>query len=94
MAPEHWDRNFGLALTLWDWLFGTLVVPKPAEDFVFGLQNREAEEYRSVLRLHWVPIKRILLLIAQSAVRLRCRWTRRAHMASNLASVQMKKKMS
>jgi sterol desaturase/sphingolipid hydroxylase (fatty acid hydroxylase superfamily) len=94
VAQEHWDRNFGLALTLWDWLFGTLVVPKPGEDFVFGLQNREAEEYRSVLRLHWVPIKRILLLIGQTAVSLRCRWTGHAHMASNLASVQMPKKSS
>ncbi len=94
VAQEHWDRNFGLALTFWDWLFGTLVVPKPAEDFVFGLQNREAEEDRSVLRLHWVPIKRILLLIGQSAVSLRCRWTGRTRMASNLASAQMPKKMS
>ena len=72
VAQEHWDRNFGLSLTLWDWLFGTLVVPKPAEDFVFGLQNREAEEYRSVLRLHLVPIKRILLLIG--TVRRRASW--------------------
>ncbi len=77
VAQEHWDRNFGLTLTLWDWLFGTLVHPKPAEDFMFGLQNREAEEYRSVWRLHWVPVKRILLLIGQSAGSLRCRWKRR-----------------
>lgn len=78
VAQEHWDKNFGLTLTLWDWLFGTLVVPKPAQDFVFGLQNGEAEEYRSVVRLHLVPIKRMLLLIGQSAVRLRCRLKSRA----------------
>jgi sterol desaturase/sphingolipid hydroxylase (fatty acid hydroxylase superfamily) len=94
VAQEHWDRNFGLSLTLWDWLFGTLVVPKPNEDFVFGLQNREAEEYRSVLRLYWVPIKHILLLMAQSAAGLRGRWKRRTHMASHLTSAQMPKKMS
>jgi hypothetical protein len=94
VAQEHWDKNFGLALTLWDWLFGTLVIPKPAEDFVFGLQNREAEEYRSVLRLHLVPIKRILLLMGQSAVGLRDRWKGRPRMASNLSAVQMPKKLS
>jgi hypothetical protein len=71
-----------------------LVIPKPAEDFVFGLQNREAEEYRSVLRLHLVPIKRILLLMGQSAVGLRDRWKGRARMASNLSAVQMPKKLS
>jgi sterol desaturase/sphingolipid hydroxylase (fatty acid hydroxylase superfamily) len=63
VAPEHWDKNFGLTLTLWDWLFGTLVVPKPSEDFVFGLQDSEAKEYQSLARLHYLPIKKILLLM-------------------------------
>jgi len=25
--PDHWDKNLGFALAVWDWLFGTLVIP-------------------------------------------------------------------
>jgi sterol desaturase/sphingolipid hydroxylase (fatty acid hydroxylase superfamily) len=63
VAPEHWDKNFGLTLTIWDWLFGTLVVPRPSEDFVFGLQHSEAKEYQSLIMLHYLPVKKILLLM-------------------------------
>jgi sterol desaturase/sphingolipid hydroxylase (fatty acid hydroxylase superfamily) len=62
-ARQHWDRNFGLALTIWDRLFGTLVVPVPDEDFTFGLPNREAEEYQSLGRLHFLPLQKIALLV-------------------------------
>ncbi len=27
--PDHWDKNLGFALAVWDWLFGTLVIPNP-----------------------------------------------------------------
>jgi sterol desaturase/sphingolipid hydroxylase (fatty acid hydroxylase superfamily) len=27
--PDHWDKNLGFALAVWDWLFGTLVLPHP-----------------------------------------------------------------
>ena len=74
VAAEHWDRNFGLTLTVWDRMFGTLVVPKPSEDFVFGLQNREAEEYQSLFRLHALPIKRILLMVRNRFRLLYIRW--------------------
>jgi sterol desaturase/sphingolipid hydroxylase (fatty acid hydroxylase superfamily) len=26
--PRHFDRNFGYALSLWDWAFGTLCLPE------------------------------------------------------------------
>ena len=62
VARHHWHRNFGLAFAFWDRLFGTLVEPEPAEDFRFGLPDQEAEEYQSLARLHFVPMKRIALL--------------------------------
>ncbi len=58
-AEKHWDKNFGLALTIWDRMFGTLVVPEPDEDFVFGLAENEHEEYQSLYKLHIVPLKKI-----------------------------------
>jgi sterol desaturase/sphingolipid hydroxylase (fatty acid hydroxylase superfamily) len=63
VAKEHWHRNFGLTLTIWDKMFGTLVAPKPDEDFAFGLPDREAEEYQSLARLHIVPLKKMGLLV-------------------------------
>jgi len=60
IAPQHWDKNYGLALSIWDRMFGTLVIPEPNEDFVFGLTENEHEEYRSVYKLHVVPLKKIM----------------------------------
>ena len=33
----HHDRNFATALALWDWIFGTLYIPRREERFRFGL---------------------------------------------------------
>jgi sterol desaturase/sphingolipid hydroxylase (fatty acid hydroxylase superfamily) len=58
-AAEHWDKNFGLMLAIWDRMFGTLAVPKPDEAFTFGLTNNEHVAYRSCLRLYFLPLLRI-----------------------------------
>lgn len=34
----HHDRNFGTTFALWDWMFGTLYLPRPQERFRFGLE--------------------------------------------------------
>jgi sterol desaturase/sphingolipid hydroxylase (fatty acid hydroxylase superfamily) len=60
VAQKHWDKNFGLAFSIWDRLFGTLVIPEKDEDFVFGLMDNEHDEYQSLYKLHVVPIKKIL----------------------------------
>jgi len=39
--PIHFDKNFGSCLSLWDWLFGTLVVPeRERERLNFGVGTR------------------------------------------------------
>ena len=59
IAEKHLDKNFGLTLTVWDWMFGTLAVPEPDEGFVFGLTDNEHDEYQSLYRLHVLPLKKI-----------------------------------
>jgi sterol desaturase/sphingolipid hydroxylase (fatty acid hydroxylase superfamily) len=59
IAEKHWDKNYGLGLIVWDRLFGTLVVPEPNEDFVFGLTKNEHDEFQSLAKLHFVPLKKI-----------------------------------
>lgn len=40
-AVRHWDKNYGNVLALWDWLFGTLYVPRAREELTFGLQGSQ-----------------------------------------------------
>jgi sterol desaturase/sphingolipid hydroxylase (fatty acid hydroxylase superfamily) len=35
--PEHRDKNMGDFLSVWDWMFGTLYVPKGREEFPQGI---------------------------------------------------------
>jgi sterol desaturase/sphingolipid hydroxylase (fatty acid hydroxylase superfamily) len=37
VEARHHDRNFGAALAIWDWMFGTLVMPRQGERFEFGV---------------------------------------------------------
>lgn len=40
-ALRHHDRNYGEIFALWDWMFGTLYVPRGRETLEFGLADRE-----------------------------------------------------
>ena len=57
-AREHWDKNLGLGLAVWDWLFGTLMAPKPNEVFTYGLRltDRESQDYHALWRLYTVAV--------------------------------------
>ncbi|MBS0644287.1 MAG: sterol desaturase family protein [Proteobacteria bacterium] len=76
IAMRHWDKNFGLALSIWDRMFGTLVVPEKDESFIFGLTDDEHDEYQSLARLHVVPLKKIAGHMS--------RWVRRPHQAGEV----------
>jgi sterol desaturase/sphingolipid hydroxylase (fatty acid hydroxylase superfamily) len=60
--PKHYNKNFGLALAIWDRMFGTFAVPEPNERFQYGLSDNEHDEYQSMLRLYIVPILKICRL--------------------------------
>ncbi|HEX2941069.1 MAG TPA: sterol desaturase family protein [Rhodopila sp.] len=59
IEPRHYNRNYGLLLSVWDRMFGTLAVPEPGQHFTFGLSNNEHDEYQSLARLHFVPLIKI-----------------------------------
>jgi sterol desaturase/sphingolipid hydroxylase (fatty acid hydroxylase superfamily) len=40
---EHLDKNFGTSLSIWDRLYGSLLVPRKTEDLAFGLEERKAQ---------------------------------------------------
>ncbi|MDJ0867048.1 MAG: sterol desaturase family protein [Myxococcota bacterium] len=68
--PQHRDRNFGVTLAIWDWIFGTLYVPKERESFPLGLADAPAQPHATVLRGYLLPF-------AESARALRARPAKR-----------------
>jgi sterol desaturase/sphingolipid hydroxylase (fatty acid hydroxylase superfamily) len=72
--PADYDRNFGFALAVWDWAFGTLVIPARArEPLVFGV-GADAPPFPSALAAFVVPCPRFAGHIRNFAVG----WVRRA----------------
>jgi sterol desaturase/sphingolipid hydroxylase (fatty acid hydroxylase superfamily) len=39
--PEHWNKNYGSRLSIWDWCIGTLVILPKGERIQFGLNPAE-----------------------------------------------------
>ncbi|PID43016.1 MAG: sterol desaturase [Proteobacteria bacterium] len=46
VASRHHDKNFGVALAIWDWLFGSLYLSEPDRELTFGLGTNELHASR------------------------------------------------
>lgn len=55
--PKHFDRNFGSQFAIWDWLFGTLYVPREREKLTFGIDAASTERMRTIKGLYLEPFK-------------------------------------
>jgi sterol desaturase/sphingolipid hydroxylase (fatty acid hydroxylase superfamily) len=62
----HWNKNFGASLSLYDWMFGTMYLPKKGEDVVLGLGNTEELEHNDFVGAYLGPIGKALRLISSS----------------------------
>jgi sterol desaturase/sphingolipid hydroxylase (fatty acid hydroxylase superfamily) len=70
-APQHWNRNFGEAFALWDWLFGTLYVPGRApEPLEFGIAGAAGQEHPTLWAAYSVPFVNCARLLRGYAQRL------------------------
>ena len=58
--PAHHDKNFGFALSVWDWVFGTLVVPSKAREPIAIGVGAEASRYRTVAGNLLAPVARLI----------------------------------
>ncbi|MEY4700767.1 MAG: hypothetical protein RL326_954 [Pseudomonadota bacterium] len=58
-AKRHWNKNFGFMFAVWDWMFGSLYVPKEQETLEFGLGTAEDGQYSSIPRLYGLPFVKI-----------------------------------
>ena len=57
---KHYDKNFGLIFSIWDYLAGTLYVPKEPETFSVGLVE---EEFNNVWQLYFSPFSRVTKIV-------------------------------
>ena len=56
---EHWDKNFGLFLSCWDRLWGTIVYSRQDDEFRLGLPQHYRHEYDSVTKLYVTPLRKL-----------------------------------
>ena len=55
-APRHFNKNFGINLSLWDWMFGTLyVTQRKPEPIQFGAGERDDHRYLTLYSLIVTP---------------------------------------
>jgi sterol desaturase/sphingolipid hydroxylase (fatty acid hydroxylase superfamily) len=54
-SPEHLDKNFGGIFSVWDWLVGTLYIPRDDEEVLLGLPGGEHSDYNSIISLYLRP---------------------------------------
>jgi len=66
-APRHFDRNIGFIFAFWDWLAGTLYVPRGREDIRYGLYAGEHRDYDSVWKLYALPFQKVAALLRRDA---------------------------
>lgn len=54
-AAKHFDKNYAVTLSLWDYLAGSLYIPKEREDITYGLSGQENRLYDRVWKLYFLP---------------------------------------
>lgn len=55
--PAHFNRNYGADMSLWDWVFGSLYIPREKESVTFGLGDQHDNE-QSLWQLYIGPFKK------------------------------------
>jgi sterol desaturase/sphingolipid hydroxylase (fatty acid hydroxylase superfamily) len=60
---RHFDKNLGIVFSVWDWMWGSLYVPRSKESFAIGLLHGEHEEYDGVIKLYALPFQKAAHLV-------------------------------
>lgn len=63
--PQHQDKNYGFQFALWDWMFGSLYIPKGHEKFELGISAEEMARLRTVKALYLEPFRDAWRLIKE-----------------------------
>ena len=70
VLQKHHDKNFGVALALWDWLFGSLHHSEKIDQLKLGIDINQKDETHSLISLYFDPLKEILFISIKRIKRL------------------------
>ena len=70
VLTRHHDKNFGVALAIWDWMFGSLHHSEKIDDLTLGLDLNQKEETHKLYNLYIDPLKEIFLIILKKKIKL------------------------
>ncbi len=55
VARQHWDKNMGGYLAVWDWMFGTLVLPDSHQDIRYGVRDDMPQPHPGLIAAYLQP---------------------------------------
>lgn len=64
-ATEHYDKNMGSKLAIWDWLFGTLVISNADDKLKFGIDD-PGHKFSSLRGNLGIPFKNMFYLLKRN----------------------------
>ena len=65
LDERHYDKNFGAALAIWDWIFGSLHHSEDIDDLILGVEDNDFNP-TSVTELYLKPLKEISDITSES----------------------------
>ena len=71
VLKQHHDKNFGVALAVWDWLFGSLHHSEKIENLKLGIHINQKEDTHSLKSLYFEPLKEIFLIVIKPLTKLK-----------------------
>ncbi|MEM1160664.1 MAG: sterol desaturase family protein [Pseudomonadota bacterium] len=74
IAEEHHDKNFGAALAVWDWLFGSLHLSEE-RTLTYGLDAEERSPATGLVGIYVRPVMEIATIVGRKA-QAAANWTR------------------
>ena len=63
VAQEHYDKNFGATLAIWDWIFGSLNHSENTETLSLGVRDNTTLKPHNLYTLYVTPLKEIFSII-------------------------------
>jgi sterol desaturase/sphingolipid hydroxylase (fatty acid hydroxylase superfamily) len=63
-SEQHFGKNLGFLLSIWDWMFGTLYMPNRRERLVLGI-GAEGATHDRLSRVYFQPLIKAWLVIAR-----------------------------
>ena len=71
VLKQHHDKNFGVALAVWDWLFGSLHHSEKIENLKLGIHIDQKDDTHSLKFLYFEPLREITLIIIRQFTKLK-----------------------